>query len=278
MQKVFMFPGQGSQSKGMGGELFDQFEQETKVASKILGYCVQTLCLEDPKEQLNQTQFTQPALYVVNALHMMSHLDERIHPDLVLGHSLGEYNALLAAGVFDFATGLKLVQKRGQLMSQAKGGGMVALIGLERDEVAAILKEHKLDSIDLANHNATLQIVLSGPAADIEASLDIFKDAGAKRVVPLPVSGAFHSRYMKDAQEEFTQFLQGFDFADPKLPVVSNYTAQPYQPGSVVENLSQQLLQPVRWVESLRYVLDQGEVDCEEVGPGKVLTGLLKRL
>lgn len=273
-----MFPGQGSQSKGMGFDLFEQFSQETQEASDILGYCIKTLCLDDPNEELNRTQFTQPALYMVNALSMMKLAEDGVVPDMVLGHSLGEYNALLAAGVFDFETGLKLVQKRGALMAQASEGGMAAVIGLTREQVAEVLSDNALDSIDLANHNAHLQVVLSGMAADIQAAIPVFEQAGAKRVIPLAVSGAFHSRYMKHAQEEFLIFLDRVDFKDPSLPVISNVTAKPYELSSMKENLAQQLLQLVRWVESMIYVLEHGDVECREVGPGKVLAGLLKRL
>ncbi len=278
MRQIFMFPGQGSQSKGMGFDLFEQFSQETQEASDILGYCIKTLCLDDPNEELNRTQFTQPALYMVNALSMMKLAEDGVVPDMVLGHSLGEYNALLAAGVFDFETGLKLVQKRGALMAQASEGGMAAVIGLTREQVAEVLSDNALDSIDLANHNAHLQVVLSGMAADIQAAIPVFEQAGAKRVIPLAVSGAFHSRYMKHAQEEFLIFLDRVDFKDPSLPVISNVTAKPYELSSMKENLAQQLLQLVRWVESMIYVLEHGDVECREVGPGKVLAGLLKRL
>lgn len=275
MTRIHMFPGQGSQSIGMGADLFDQFSDLTQQASDQLGYCIKTLCTEGPEDKLNNTQYTQPALYVVNALHYLS-LDAQ--PNYVLGHSLGEYSALFAAGAFDFITGLKIVQKRGELMSQVYNGGMAAILGLSVDEVRTVLKEKQLDTIDLANINAPAQIVISGLASDIEAALPVFQDAGARRVVPLTVSGAFHSRHMKAAQDEFDQFLSGFSFNALTIPVIANCTARPYEDDQIQSNMVQQLTSSVRWVESMTYLLDLGEAECIEIGPGKVLAGLLKQI
>ncbi len=279
MAKIYGFPGQGSQKVGMGKELFAQFPDEVKAADEVLGYSIEKLCVEDPEQQLNRTDFTQPALYVVNALSYLQKLKETgSRPDFVAGHSLGEYDALFAAGVFDFVTGLKLVQKRGALMSQATGGGMAAVLGLKVDAVREILKQPDLAAIDLANLNAPEQIVVSGPAAEIQKAQPAFEAAGAKRYVVLAVSGAFHSRYMKPAQEEFESFLKGFAFAAPQIPVISNVHAKPYGEGEVICNLADQITHSVRWVETVQYLLAQSAPEFEEIGPGRVLTGLMRQI
>jgi malonyl CoA-acyl carrier protein transacylase len=279
MSRIFLFPGQGSQKKGMGEDLFDRYPTVTAEADAILGYSVKELCLDDVGERLNQTQYTQPALYTVNALMAQAKLDAGERPDLVAGHSLGEYNALLAAGVYDFATGLRLVQRRGALMSQATGGGMAAVLGLEASKVIDIIREHALSEIDVANFNAPTQVVISGPRDAIVAAQPIFEGAGCRMYVVLKVSGAFHSRYMAPAGNEFAAFLKTFSFTAPKLPVVANVTAQPYaDAAAVVDGLTRQISGSVRWVESIEYLAKTPEPTFEEIGPGKVLMGLLKQI
>lgn len=159
---IIIFPGQGSQIKGMGEELFDQYEELTNRADNILGYSIKDLCLYDHQKQLHLTRYTQPALYVVNALSYFKYLEAGKKPDFLLGHSLGEYNALLAAGVFDFETGLRLVKKRGELMGQVVGGGMAAIIGLKKEEIQAGLDKNDLNDIDIANYNSEEQLIISG--------------------------------------------------------------------------------------------------------------------
>jgi malonyl CoA-acyl carrier protein transacylase len=276
---TYVFPGQGSQQRGMGQGLFDLFPDIVKQADAILGYSIKTLCLEDPQQQLNQTQYTQPALYVVNALNYFKKLQESsTKPQYVAGHSLGEYNALLAANAFDFQSGLKLVQKRGALMSQATGGGMAAIVGLTGEKVNQILQENKLSDISVANYNSYTQIVISGPSAVIGQAQKLFETAGATLVIPLKVSGAFHSPYMQQAREQFEQFLTGFSFNIPAIPVIANLTAKPYESDKVSYTLANQITNSVRWTESIRYLLDKGETDFVEVGPGSVLTGLIRRI
>src|SRR5438552_3607941 len=168
--QVFMCPGQGAQKRGMGGSLFDEITEFTSVESQAnaaLGYSVRELCQEDPENRLNLTEYTQPALYTANALHYYNLSAQGIRPDAVAGHSLGEYNALLAAGAFDFLTGLRLVQRRGELMAEARNGAMAAVIGLEAERIAPTLRESGLSGIDVANYNAPLQTVISGPADEI---------------------------------------------------------------------------------------------------------------
>lgn len=276
---AYIFPGQGSQFKGMGKDLFTEFPEFTQNASDILGYSIETLCLEDPHQQLTQTQYTQPALYVVNALTYFKKVQETAKaPDFVAGHSLGEYNALLAAGVFDFETGLKLVKKRGELMSQESGGAMAAILGLKVEKVKDVLEQNSSLNVTIANDNTYTQVVLSGLKADVEKAQGLFEQEGTAMVIPLNVSGAFHSPYMRPAQEQFESFMEAFQFTSPSLPVIANYTAKLYDTHNIAQTLTQQITHPVRWTESISYILSQGETEFEEIGPGKVLTGLVQRI
>jgi malonyl CoA-acyl carrier protein transacylase len=282
---AFVFPGQGSQKKGMGQGLFDEVAEYRAVESQVdalLGYSMRQLCLEDPSDQLKETQFTQPSLYVANALHYYKALSEGQSPAFVAGHSLGEYNALLAAGAFDFLTGLKLVQKRGQLMSQAKNGGMAAVIGLDAAAIPKLLQDNNLGSIDVANYNSPAQTVISGPVDDIKRAQPIFQTAGAKLYVPLAVSAAFHSRYVADAAKAYDEFLSGFTFSELKLPVVANITGQPYPKDNPTQNiraaLVKQITGSVYWTQSVRYLMSAGVTDFKEMGPGNVLTKLMKQI
>jgi len=276
---TYFFPGQGSQKKGMGEGLFEAFPEEVTKADEVLGYSIQQLCLEDPDKQLNLTQFTQPALYVVNALTYLKKVKENGEPPAYLaGHSLGEYNALFAAGAFDFETGLKLVQKRGALMGEAEGGGMAAVIGLEEDRVREVLAGWEKDTIDVANFNSPHQIVLSGPTEDVLALKPVFQEAGVRMYMPLKVSAAFHSRYMKPASDAFAEFLKGFEFKPLQTPVISNVEARPYENHRIAEMLAAQIVSSVRWTESIRYLMGKGVSEFEEIGPGKVLAGLYKKI
>ncbi|MBB4952063.1 trans-AT polyketide synthase/acyltransferase/oxidoreductase domain-containing protein [Agrobacterium vitis] len=276
---ITIFPGQGSQHIGMGKDFFDRYPREVQLADRILGYSVRDLCLNDKEGRLNQTNYTQPLLFFVNALHERETRDRGDPlPSMVAGHSLGEYNALLAAGVFDLETGLRLVAKRGELMSKAEpGSGMAAVIGLDGEAVAAVLAKANLDRLDIANINSPTQVVISGLLADIAAAQPVFEAAGA-RYVKLNVSAAFHSRYMRPAQEEFSRFLAQFQFSAPRFPVIANVTARPYATGDIAHLLTQQITGSVRWVESVRYLLAQGEVEFQELGPKRVLTDLVKQI
>jgi trans-AT polyketide synthase, acyltransferase and oxidoreductase domains len=274
---AYIFPGQGSQQKGMGGELFDEFPEITTKADKILGYSIKTLCLEDPYKQMGQTKFTQPALYVVNALCYSKKVKETgMRPDYVAGHSLGEYSALFAAGAFDFETGLKLVMKRGELMSLAAGGGMAAVMAVDAGIVDEILRQNNLGSIDIANLNAPSQTVIAGPKEEILRIAPLFENAGAM-YIPLNVSGAFHSRYMEPSQREFEVFVNQFTFSALEMPVVSNVSARPYGK-DVKKNLVGQITQSVKWSETIRYLMGKGVTEFEEVGPGTVLTSLVQTI
>ncbi|MHC5077285.1 MAG: ACP S-malonyltransferase [Planctomycetota bacterium] len=279
MSTVFMFPGQGSQAIGMGDELFERYPDLVAEADEILGYSIKELCLENPDGRLNSTDYTQPALYIVDVLSFLAKVeDEDIKPDFVIGHSLGEYAALYAAGAFDFATGLKLVQKRGSLMSAATGGGMAAILGMDGDSVSTALSELGADSIDVANFNSPLQTVISGLKADIETFAPQMKEKGAKRVVILRVSGAFHSRYMKPAADEFEAFLAGFSFSSLKVPCIANCSAAPYTDDSIASNLVSQIKSSVRWIDTIMGLREKGADNFVEVGPGVVLKGLARQI
>jgi malonyl CoA-acyl carrier protein transacylase len=278
---AFVFPGQGSQKRGMGEGLFDAVREYAAVEKDVdatLGYSLRKQCLEDAGNRLKETQFTQPCLYAVNALHYYKAVSEGRHPAYLAGHSLGEYSALLAAGVFDFLTGLRLVKKRGELMAQARNGGMAAVIGLSASTIARLITENGLASIDVANFNTASQIVLSGPVEDIKRAAPIFEKAGARMYMPLQVSAAFHSRYMADAAKAFAEFLAPMSFAAPQNPVVANATAQPYPTHNASESvkslLVKQITNSVQWTQSIRLIIRQGVTQFSEMGPGNVLTRL----
>jgi malonyl CoA-acyl carrier protein transacylase len=275
--KVFMFPGQGSQARGMGGALFDEFPALTRSADAILGYSIKQLCLEDPRSELNQTRFTQPALYVVNALSYFKKIaDTGRRPDYVAGHSLGEFNALLAAECFDFETGLTLVQKRGELMSRVSNGAMAAILNATKPEIEEALARAGLRNVDLANYNTPSQIVISGLVDEIAAAQSLFQ-TGNLLYYPLVTSGAFHSRFMEPVQREFGEYLRGFEFAAPKIPVLANVTARPHEHGAIAAALTDQIASTVRWSESIQYLMALAALrgvsaSFEEVGFGDVLT------
>lgn len=281
MSTIFVFPGQGSQAVGMGEGLFDQFSELTQQASDYMGMDIRKLCLEGPAETLNQTRYTQPALYTVNAFSYMARVEELGHePDFLAGHSLGEYNALLAAGVYDFMTGFKLVDRRGDLMAEAPPGGMAAVLGLPVSQIRNALVDNGLDTIDVANLNAPTQTVISGPKDAIRRAEGPILAAGAKRYVVLNVSGAFHSRYMAEAAKAFHGFMLNFQYAAPSIPVIANYTAAPYPADrdGIIENLTKQIEKSVRWVETVQVLAQKPEPEFEEIGPGKVLSGLIRQI
>lgn len=281
--KTYMFPGQGSQAKGMGGSLFDEFPELIEKADKILGYSIKELCLEDPRRELSKTQFTQPALYVVNALSYYKKVqDTGIKPEYVAGHSLGEFNALLAAECFDFEAGLKLVKKRGELMAQAEGGAMAAILNASKSEIVEILQKNGLTNIDLANYNSPLQIVISGAIEEIGAAQSLFA-YGNVMYYPLNTSGAFHSRFMLPAKEKFEQYIKRFKLNDPVIPVLSNVTAKLYESEQIFNNLSQQIASTVLWSDGIQYLMsiarDAGtEMEFVEIGFGEVLTKMIKNI
>jgi malonyl CoA-acyl carrier protein transacylase len=264
----------------MGTELFARFPDWTATADAVLGYSIRELCEEDPRGVLGSTAFTQPALFVVNALSYRARIEEgRPVPSFVAGHSLGEYNALVAAGVFDFESGLRMVRERGRLMGEVGGGGMMAVIGLAPSRIEAVLADSEAGRrVDVANFNSPEQTVLAGLKDDLTAVEPSIKAAGARACIVLKVSAAFHSRYMHEPMHRFKAFLGDFAFGPPSIPVVANLTGLPYPPDGLHETLASQIGHSVRWLDSVRFLLDQGVTDFEEIGPGTVLTKLIAQV
>ncbi|PPS73488.1 ACP S-malonyltransferase [Streptomyces sp. MH60] len=269
--RAWLFAGQGAQRVGMGQELFDRFPEYVAAADRVLGESVRDLCLDDPDGRLNRTRWTQPALYVVNALACAQALAEGPAPDVLAGHSLGEYNALLAAGCFDFETGLRIVCRRGELMGEADGGAMLAVLGLSPDAVRALLDRSGATDVDLANLNTATQVVVSGPAESVKALRAAVRAAPGARCVPLATSGAFHSRHMLPAQERFAAFLDTVGFRPPRIPVFANVTGRPYPADGVADLLARQIAAPVRWHETLRELIRRGVTEADEFGPRPML-------
>jgi len=279
MEKTaLLFPGQGAQRKGMGQELFDAFPKEVQEASAILGYDLKELCLRDPQRQLGLTQYTQPALFVVSALSYLHYRQKSgAEPTFAAGHSLGEYNALFAAGVFDFATGVKLVKKRGELMAAANGGAMAAVLGMTEEKISSLLAREGLHGLTLANLNTPQQTVISGDRSELERAGTSFEAAGA-RFIPLAVSAAFHSRQMEPAARAFAEYLKSVTLQPPRFPVLSNVSAQPHVANEIAANLAAQLSSPVRWRETVQYLRAKGVTRFEELGVGQVLTRMLSEI
>lgn len=278
MPSVWVFPGQGSQRKGMGEGLFERYPRETAQADAVLGRSLRALCLDDPDGMLGRTEYTQPALFAVSALSFLAKRDDGAAlPDLYAGHSLGEFNALFAAGAFDFETGVALVAERGALMSKAPHGAMAAVIGPDQARVRALLDDADLTRVDIANINSPSQIVISGLYEDIERCEAVFVGAGA-RFARLNVSAAFHSRWMREVQARFAEFAATKTFRPLQADVISNRTARPHARDGYLPQLIEQISQPVRWYESMSWLLAQGETRLEEIGPGTVLSGLFVKI
>ena len=272
MGLALLFPGQGSQSSGMGAELFDDYPAEVAAADGVLGYSIRELCLSGDS-RLHRTQFAQPALYVVSALSYLRYAARSgARPQYLAGHSLGELSALFAAGCFDFETGLRLVRRRGELMGEAVGGGMAAVLGVPPERLLALLERAGIGGIDIANHNSPEQVVVAGPKESIRALADLIAEQGTGKCVPLNVSIAAHSRYMADAAQRFAQELRAVRFAPPSIPVIANVTGRPHTVEAIPDLLTRHLCSPVRWWDTMRLLAAEGVDRVEEIGPGTVLT------
>lgn len=286
---AFLFPGQGSQYVGMGQDLYETYPEARATfdeADKVLGFALSGLCFNGPEETLNDTINTQPAIFVTSmALLRVLESNGVQAPAFLAGHSLGEYSALVAAGAMDFAAGLKLVRERGRLMKEAgerSPGGMAAVLGLEAEAVDEICRQAREETggvIQVANYNCPGQIVISGDFKTRDVAIELAKAEGAKKVVPLAVSIAAHSPLMRCIVDEFRQAVEATEFWTPRVPVVANVSAMPLESMEAIrEELVQQLTSPVRWVESMQYMIGQGVTGFVEVGPKDVLTGLMRRI
>ncbi len=266
----------------MGRSLADNHAPSAELlqrAARVLGYDIGDLLFNGPEERLKQTQFTQPALFTVSMMAFGALKERGLGFDFAAGHSLGEYSALCAAGVFDFEAGLKLVKLRGELMGQAgerRPGAMAAILGLEAEKLHGVLAEASATGVVVAaNFNSLSQIVISGESAAVETAGRLASVAGAKKVVPLPVSGAFHSPLMDYAMDGLRLGLEQTPFANAEVPVLSNVEARPEKEGArLKELLLRQMVSPVRWVECIRAAMQLGCNEGLEVGAGKVLMGL----
>src|ERR1051325_1252882 len=275
---TYVFSGQGSQRPGMGAGLFSAYPKMVQVADSVLGYSIEDLCLSGDR-RLNQTEFTQPALFVVNALIYLDTIQRTgIRSNYLLGHSLGELNALHAAGVFSFEVGLRIVHRRGELMARfGKEGTMAALVG-DRDRLLSFL-ERDCANVYLASDNSPRQVVVAGRHEAIAALDSNLRSCGIGTVIPLSVSGAFHSPLMQAAQEGFAEFLeaQSHNFQTPDTPAIANVSALPYLPGDICSHLTMLLTRPVQWINSIRYLLQRGPMLFNELGPRCILSTLIQQ-
>lgn len=282
MKHAFVFPGQGSQFPGMGKAIVEQSEAAKKLveeANAQLGFDLAAIMFSGTEEELRRTDVTQPAIFLHSMLAYSTLNNPQ--PSMVAGHSLGEFSALVAAGVLSFADGLRLVAARANAMQKAcelEPGTMAAVLGLDDQKVEAVCSGIT-DIVVPANYNCPGQLVISGSVAGIEKACVALKEAGAKRALVLPVGGAFHSPLMKAAEEELQGAIQSITFNAPSCPVYQNVVAMPItDPATIKQNLINQLTGPVKWTQSVQAMIADGATEFTEVGPGKVLQGLIQKI
>lgn len=282
MNKIaFVFPGQGSQSVGMGSDVYNNFDVAKNVfdcADKTLNRSISKICFEGPEEELKKTVNTQPAILTVSiALLEVLKSQTGLTPSFVAGHSLGEYAALYEAGVLSMTDAFSLIQKRAEAMDKVHGGKMAAVLGLSDEKVKEILDSVNSGYVDAANYNCIGQVVITGEEKAIEDASKLLIEAGAKRVIPLAVSGAFHSKLMKGASEEYEKSIENYTINDAKIPVVTNVDAQ-ITTSNFKRKMIEQIYSPVYWTQSVLKMIDEGVDTFIEIGNGKVLTGLIKKI
>lgn len=281
--KAFVFPGQGAQYPGMGKDLYDRSEIARKrfeEADEILGFSISDIMFNGTAEDLKQTKVTQPAIFLHSVI-LAEVLGDAINPDMVAGHSLGEFSALVVAGGISFADGLKLVSARANAMQEAcelKPSTMAAVLGLENNIVEEVCKNTE-GVVVAANYNCPGQLVISGEIPAVEAACEALKEAGARRALLLPVGGAFHSPVMEPAREKLAAAIEATEMNELRCPIFQNVSAQAETDIETIrKNLVAQLTAPVRWTQSMEAMVEYGASSVTEVGPGKVLQGLFKKL